>query len=140
MRNWTIILCGVQPIEAWAKSMAVLLEEQGYTATLQREGSSRTGGGCRWILRAGEEPCFAPIQQGEADCLIALEQLEGVRNLPFLKEGGTFFLGEKRENPAAVSAGRVNYPVLTELPVKVQPLPASPQGMWEQVLECFQKM
>lgn len=43
---------------------------------------------------------------GKPIALIALEQLEGVRNLPFLKEGGTFFLGENRENPAAVSAGR----------------------------------
>lgn len=140
MKHWVIVLCGVQPIDIWAKGLALLLEKCGYAATLQREGPSHIGSGCRWILRAGEKPCFAPIRLGEADCLIALEQLEGVRNLPFLKEGGTFFLGENRENPAAVSAGRVNYPVLEELPVKAQPLPASPQETWEQMLSACERM
>lgn len=141
MKHWVIVLCGVQPIDIWAKGLALLLEKCGYA------GHPPTGGpvphwpaGAAGFSLGRGEALFCSNPVGGTDCLIALEQLEGVRNLPFLKEGGTFFLGEKRENPAAVSAGRVNYPVLEELPVKAQPLPASPQETWEQMLSACERM
>ncbi len=33
MKHWVIVLCGVQPIDIWAKGLALLLEKCGYAAS-----------------------------------------------------------------------------------------------------------
>lgn len=133
----TIVLCGVagQPAEDWGKKLAFLLEERGYAVTLQREGGVHPGEEFCDLLRAGEALSFSPIGPGEADCLIALEQLEGARNLPLLKADGLFYLADTRINPAPVSAGRVNYPSLNLESYRPLLLPNEPQDMLERLVK-----
>ena len=138
MKDLVIALCGVggQPLEQWGKGLALALEARGYAASLEGE-VSKQGGASLLTVRAGEVCRFSPIQPGEADCLIALEPLEGARNILLLKPGGVFLWQEIPINPAPVSAGRVAYPDLTGLEglgISALPLPSSPEKAVEQLL------
>jgi indolepyruvate ferredoxin oxidoreductase beta subunit len=71
-------------------------------------GMSQRGGSVVSFVRFGD--CDSPyFAKGCADLLIAFELCEAVRNLSYLKPGGTAIVNDFCINPVTVSLGTANY-------------------------------
>ncbi|MBI5155600.1 indolepyruvate oxidoreductase subunit beta [Candidatus Poribacteria bacterium] len=73
-------------------------------------GLSQRGGSVTSHVRWGEKVYSPVIMDGEADFLLALEELEALRNAHLLKPGGVILLNEYRLLPATVIANMAEYP------------------------------
>jgi indolepyruvate ferredoxin oxidoreductase beta subunit len=78
-------------------------------------GMSQRGGSVNSHVRWGTEVRSPVIGRGEADYLVALEQLEALRYLAMLRPGGTALLGEFKTPPLSVSSGGDRYPTDEEI-------------------------
>ena len=61
-------------------------------------------------MRYGEKVASPVIETGEADVVLAFEQLEAARFLPYLKAGGTLVTSTQRIDPMPVITGAAEYP------------------------------
>ena len=73
-------------------------------------GMSQRGGSVVTYVKYGDKICSPVICRGEADMIIAFEQLEALRWLPYLKPGGTMIMSTQKINPAPVTSGAEEYP------------------------------
>ena len=73
-------------------------------------GMSQRGGSVVSYVRYGERVYSPLTDAGEADYLIAFEELEAARWLPLLKPGGTAVVNKFRIAPAPVLSGAAVYP------------------------------
>jgi len=73
-------------------------------------GMSQRGGSVVTYLKYGEKVYSPVICRGEADIILAFEQLEALRWLPYLKKGGTMIMSEYKVNPTPVITGAMEYP------------------------------
>ena len=77
-------------------------------------GMSQRGGSVVTYVRAGESIASPLITPGEADLLIAFEELEGLRWLHYLKKSGKCVINTQRIAPMPVITGAAAYPEGTE--------------------------
>ena len=87
-------------------------------------GMSQRGGSVVTYVRYGEKVYSPIICRGEADIIIAFEQLEALRWLPYLKKGGVIIASTQKINPMPVITGTAGYPndiikTISETGVKV---------------------
>ena len=61
-------------------------------------------------VRYGDKVDSSLIEKGEADLLLAFEQLEAARWLPYLKPGGVLIASTQRIDPMPVIMGKAAYP------------------------------
>ena len=61
-------------------------------------------------VKIGEKIASPIIDEGEADVILAFEQLEAIRWLPYLKKGGTIITNIQKINPMPVVSGAAKYP------------------------------
>ena len=73
-------------------------------------GMSQRGGSVVTYVRYGEKVASPVIETGEADVVLAFEQLEAARFLPYLKAGGTLVTSTQRIDPMPVITGVAEYP------------------------------
>ena len=73
-------------------------------------GMSKRGGSVVTCVRYGEKIYSPVICRGEADIIIAFEQLEALRWLNYLKKGGTVITSTQKINPMPVITGAAEYP------------------------------
>jgi indolepyruvate ferredoxin oxidoreductase, beta subunit len=73
-------------------------------------GMSQRGGSVVTYLRMAPVVHSPLIDEGEADFLLAFEQLEALRWAPFLTEGGTVVVNALSIRPLTVSIGAASYP------------------------------
>lgn len=73
-------------------------------------GMSQRGGSVVTYVRYGEKVASPVIETGEADVVLAFEQLEAARFLPYLKAGGTLVTSTQRIDPMPVITGAAEYP------------------------------
>jgi indolepyruvate ferredoxin oxidoreductase beta subunit len=73
-------------------------------------GMSQRGGSVTSHVRWAERVYSPMIGKGEADYLLALERLEGLRYLEYLRPGGVVILSDYAIPPIAVSTGQSSYP------------------------------
>ena len=73
-------------------------------------GMSQRGGSVVTYVRYGEKVYSPIIEEGEADLILAFEQLEAARFLPYLKEGGTVVVNTQQIDPMSVVTGAAAYP------------------------------
>ena len=72
-------------------------------------GMSQRGGSVVTYVKYGKEVCSPVICRGEADIILAFEQMETLRWSPFLKPGGLIIMSETRINPMPVITGAAVY-------------------------------
>lgn len=77
-------------------------------------GMAQRGGSVTTHVRFGTRVYSPVIDQGTADFLLAFEKLEGLRNLGFLKPGGTVILNNQVIEPLPVLLGKQKYPEAIE--------------------------
>lgn len=73
-------------------------------------GMSQRGGSVTSHVRWGERVHAPVIMDGDADVIIALEELEALRYAHILKPGGCFLVNDFRALPASVVSGKARYP------------------------------
>jgi indolepyruvate ferredoxin oxidoreductase, beta subunit len=73
-------------------------------------GMAQRGGTVLTTVRFGERVWAPAVPRGEADVVIGLERLEGLRALPLLRPGGTLLLNDRCLMPAVEGMKRAPYP------------------------------
>lgn len=71
---------------------------------------SQRGGSVVTYVKAGESVASPVIEKGEADLILAFEQLEAARWLPYLKKGGKIVVNTQKMDPMPVITGAAVYP------------------------------
>jgi indolepyruvate ferredoxin oxidoreductase, beta subunit len=80
------------------------------TVSSEVHGMAQRGGAVLTTVRFGERVWAPAVPRGEADVVIGLERLEGLRALPLLRPGGTLLLNDRRLMPAVEALKRAPYP------------------------------
>ena len=73
-------------------------------------GMAQRGGSVVTYVRMGERVTSPLVEKGEADIIVAFEQLEALRWIEFLKPGGTVIVNEQKISPMPVIIGLAKYP------------------------------
>ena len=73
-------------------------------------GMAQRGGSVVTYVRLGEKVFSPIIETGEADIILAFEQLEALRWADYLKQDGTFIINTQKINPMPVIMGKAKYP------------------------------
>lgn len=73
-------------------------------------GMAQRGGSVVTQVRLGEKVYSPHISEGEADYIVAFEQLEALRWLIYLKPEGTIYINDQQIYPMPVLAGMADYP------------------------------
>ena len=73
-------------------------------------GMSQRGGSVVTYVRYGEQVYSPIIEQGEADIILAFEECEAARWVPYLKTDGTIIVNTQRIDPMPVITGAAAYP------------------------------
>ena len=113
MQTKNILIAGVggQGTLLASKLLGRLLLSAGFDVKVSEvHGMSQRGGSVVTYVRFGSEVCSPVIDRGEADCIVAFEQLEAARWLPYLKSGGTIVMNTQRMAPMPVITGAASYP------------------------------
>ncbi len=74
-------------------------------------GMAQRGGSVVTQVRMGPAVSSPLVEKGQADYIMASEQLEAWRWLPYLKEGGSVILSTQTINPMPVIIGSQDYPL-----------------------------
>lgn len=88
-----------------------VLINAGYDIKLSEvHGMSQRGGSVVTYVKYGDRVYSPVIEKGEADYILAFEQLEAARYLPYLKKGGTMLVNTQQIAPMPVITGAEAYP------------------------------
>lgn len=107
----SMVLCGVggMGILRASEIIAEVLLRKGFMVCQSEvHGMAQRGGSVVTYLRFGEEAYAPLLQRGEADWMIAFEEMEALRYISYLKVGGTVLLNLLRLYPPGTSA--TDYP------------------------------
>lgn len=113
MENKSAILVGVggQGAILTAKILINGLMEEGYDIKMSEvHGMSQRGGSVSTQVRWGEKVYSPVLGKGEADIMVAFEQMEAVRYAEFLKKDGVAVINEYALPSSTVAAGLCEYP------------------------------
>ena len=110
-KNIMIVGVGGQGTLLASKLLGKLLLSAGYDVKVSEvHGMSQRGGSVVTYVRFGEKVYSPVIDLGEADYIVAFEQLEAARWLPYLKEGGIIVTNTQKTAPMPVITGAAKYP------------------------------
>lgn len=110
--SYNILLCGVggQGTVLASKLLAAAAMENNLCVhSAETIGMAQRGGPVSSHVRFGEDVYSPLIPQGKADLIIAFEPSEAVRNLSFLKEGGSVIVNEIPMMPVTESLNPSGY-------------------------------
>lgn len=85
---------------------------EGYDVKLSEvHGMAQRGGDVVTHVKISEGTVNSPlIEKGDADIIIAFEELEAYRWLPYLKKGGRMYVNKQQILPMPVILGQTKYP------------------------------
>ncbi|MFH2068209.1 MAG: indolepyruvate oxidoreductase subunit beta [Candidatus Omnitrophota bacterium] len=113
MRPVTSVLfsgVGGQGIILASKVLARCAFDCGYMVKeSEMHGMAQRGGSVTGHVRFGKEVSSPLIPKGGADCLVAMEELEGLRNADYLKPKGRIIFNRRKVSPSFLKPG-VDYP------------------------------
>ncbi len=113
MNTYSVMIVGVggQGTLLASRLLGNAVISAGYDVKVSEvHGMSQRGGSVITYVRYGEEVNSPIIEKGEADLIIAFEQLEAARYLPFLKKGGKMVVNTQKIDPMSVVTGVAEYP------------------------------
>ena len=83
----------------------------GYDVKMSEvHGMAQRGGSVVTFVRYGEKVAEPIVEEGQADVLIAFEQLEASRYAHFLKKDGVLIVNTQKIDPMPVVIGAAQYP------------------------------
>ena len=111
VKNILIVGVGGQGTLLASKLMGKVFTDQGFDVKVSEvHGMSQRGGSVVTYARYGDKVHSSFIEKGEAVIILAFEQLEAARWLPFLKPGGVLIASTQRIDPMPVIMGTASYP------------------------------
>jgi Pyruvate/2-oxoacid:ferredoxin oxidoreductase gamma subunit len=113
MKKLDIVLVGVggQGTLLASKILGALALQLNYDVKVSEvHGMAQRGGSVVTYLRIGEGVCSPLVETAMADYVIAFEQMEAMRALPYLKAGGTVITSTQKISPMPVVMGTAKYP------------------------------
>lgn len=113
MKTKSAILVGVggQGAILTARVLVNGLMKQGYDVKMSEvHGMSQRGGSVSTQVRWGEKVYSPLIGKGEADLLVAFEEMEAVRYADYLKPGAIAVINNYRQDSSLTAAGLAEYP------------------------------
>lgn len=108
-----IIICGVggQGVILSSKVLMNTAMNAGYDVKESEvHGMAQRGGSVECNVRIGEKVHSPLIAEGSADFIVALELMEAVRKIKYLKDGGTMIVNRLQIDPVPVQNGVAEYP------------------------------
>lgn len=112
-KNLDIVIVGVggQGTLLASRLLGALAGELGVDVKVSEvHGMSQRGGSVITYVRMGENVHSPMVDQGMADYVIAFEQLEALRAVPYLRDGGTMISNTGKIAPMPVITGAAQYP------------------------------
>lgn len=113
MKTKSAILVGVggQGAILTARVLVNGLMKQGYDVKMSEvHGMSQRGGSVSTQVRWGDHVYSPLIGKGEADLLVAFEEMEAVRYAEYLKPGAIAVINNYRQDSSLTAAGLAKYP------------------------------
>mgnify|MGYP000906033718 FL=1 len=111
VKNILIVGVGGQGTLLASKLMGKCFLDKGFDVKVSEvHGMSQRGGSVVTYVRYGTEVFSPVIDKGESDMIIAFEELEAARWLPYLKKNGTIIVNRQEINPMPVIMGTATYP------------------------------
>ncbi len=110
-RNILLTGVGGQGTILAAKMLTIGLMEEGYDVKMSEiHGMSQRGGDVVSQVRYSREEVASPvIEKGTADIIVAFEKMEALRNLDYLKPGGTLVVNDQEIPSMTVLTGQEQY-------------------------------
>ena len=110
-KNIMIVRVGGQGTLLASRILGNTVINEGYDVKVSEvHGMSQRGGSVVTYVKYGEKVYSPIIDKGEADIILAFEELEAYRALPFLKKGGKMIINSQKINPMPVITGAAQYP------------------------------
>lgn len=110
-KNIMIVGVGGQGTLLTSRILGGIAREAGYDVKISEvHGMAQRGGSVVTFVRFGEKVAEPIVEEGQADILIAFEQLEALRYAHFLKKDGVLIVNEQKIEPMTVTAGVAEYP------------------------------
>ena len=112
-KTTTVLLCGVggQGTILAADLLARAARAAGLDVKLSEiHGMAQRGGAVSTVVRFGSHVQSMRADVGCADFIVSFETTEALRNLPFLKEGGTLLVNDEAVKPLPVATGKAVMP------------------------------
>jgi indolepyruvate ferredoxin oxidoreductase beta subunit len=111
IRNILLVGVGGQGTILAGKILSSALVAAGFDVKMSEvHGMAQRGGSVSTQVRFGTEVSSPIFGRGEADFLVAFEELEALRWIGYLKRGGRAIVNLFRIPPAPVLAGKAEYP------------------------------
>jgi len=110
-KNIMIVGVGGQGTLLASRILGNTVINEGYDVKVSEvHGMSQRGGSVVTYVKYGEKVYSPIIDKGEADIILAFEELEAYRALPFLKKDGKIIINSQKINPMPVITGAAQYP------------------------------
>ncbi len=113
MFNIVIVGVGGQGTLLASKILGQLALENDYDVRVSEvHGMSQRGGSVvTYVRMSNDEKLYSTlVEQGQADVVLAFENLEALRALPYLKKDGTIIVNTQEILPMPVIVGATKYP------------------------------
>ena len=111
MINVLIVGVGGQGTLLASRVLGAIASIEGTDCKLSEvHGMSQRGGSVVTHVRIGDDIAAPLVTPGEADYIMAFEQLEALRWAYYLKEGGKILVNDQQIMPMPVITGAVEYP------------------------------
>lgn len=105
-----------------SKILAQVAQDQGFEVKVSEiHGMAQRGGSVVTHVRIGDKVHAPIISEGQADVILAFEQLEALRWVHYLKPGGTMVINDQTIAPVPVILGLQKYPagIIAEIKKRV---------------------
>ncbi len=113
MSNLNIMIVGVggQGTLLTSRILGAVAIKHGYDVKVSEvHGMSQRGGSVVTYVKMGENIHSPLVEYGEADIILAFEQLEAIRWAGYLKKDGQFIISDQKIDPMPVITGQAKYP------------------------------
>lgn len=111
VKSVMIVGVGGQGTLLASRILGTALVSDGYDVKVSEvHGMSQRGGSVVTYVRYGEKVYSPVVTPGEADLILAFEQLEAARWIPYLKKGGKLVVNTQSIDPMPVITGAMTYP------------------------------
>lgn len=111
MSNIVIVGVGGQGTLLASRILGAVATARGFDVKVSEvHGMSQRGGSVVTYVKYGEKVNSPIVSMGDADILLAFEQLEAYRSLSYLKKGGKLLVNTQKTDPMPVITGAMEYP------------------------------
>lgn len=111
VKSIMIVGVGGQGTLLASRLLGSALLSKGYDVKVSEvHGMSQRGGSVVTYVKYGDQVYSPTVEKGEADYILAFEQLEAARWLPFLKPEGKLIVNIQQIDPMPVVIGAAEYP------------------------------